>query len=272
MSGQSQPSDRERAAYEIVRRILGVEVEHRDDGLRQGEVDAHIIQADGLPSALEVTVVGEQATLEVEQVLIAGDAPEIPGLQWRWDVRPGPRTRNKGFHDRLAPLLRACERDGVTRPDRLTPRSQAETAALASYLDSDCTIVGNPETNFPGTVEVLPPTMGGAVDDGLLGLGEWLGTTLTRGHLARHVDKLARTGFDRQHLFLIVHATGMPFSLYYALAFDTATPPGPPTLPFGLTDLWLSTGWSAGGVLRFNKESGWTRHAPFNRAEPEDSI
>lgn len=241
-----------------------MDVEHRDDGRRQGEVDAHILGVNGRRSALEVTVVADQATLEVEQVLIARDSPSIAGLRWRWDVRPGPTTRTNGFHRRLAILLPACERDGVTRPNDLRPRSQLEADALASHLDSDCTIVGNPLTNSPGTVDVLPPTSGGAVDEGLVGLTDWIGIALASGHLARHVDKLLRTGLDQQHLFLIVHQTGMPFSLYYALAFDRALPPERPVLPKGVTHLWLSTGWRAGGILRFDPEVGWVREAPFD--------
>lgn len=256
--------DEERAAYEIVRRTLRVPVVHRDDGLRQGEVDAHICGRGVEPEALEVTIVGDEATLEVENRLVQSEPPSIVGLRWRWDVRPGPRTRCKGFHDLLTVLLTACEAAGVTRPDDLNPASDMEAHALAAYLDSDCTIFGNPNTDAPGTIDVLPAVIGGALDKRLTGLTSWLTAALSDGHLARHVDKLGRSRLPRRHLFLIIHTSGMPFALYDALAFGSHVPPDNPGLPEAVTDLWMTTGWRAGGVLRFDPSLGWLRNAPFD--------
>jgi len=260
-----EPRPRERVAFEVVRRTLGTDVEHRDDGSneRQGEVDAHIIAADGERAALEVTVVGDQASLEVEQVLVRPGGWTDPHLRWRWDVRPGPRTRYADFAMSVTTLAAACELAGITDPEALVPSSETERRALEWYRASDCPMFGNSQTSAPGTVDVLPPSSGGAVDEELNGLDAWLVITLASGHIARRIDKLNRSGLRERHLFLILHESGVPFPIFYGLAFKTRVPREPPSLPDGVTHLWLFTGWRDGGVLRFEPAGGWLREQPY---------
>lgn len=243
--------------------MLDVDVVHRDDGTRPGDVDAHILLNDG-PAALEVTILGDRASLEVEAVLVRDGGWNDERLRWRWDVRPGPRTHYGRFYEHVAALLFACERDGVDRPERLTPTTAEETAALDWYDESDCRIWGNPHTSMPGTVDVLPPMMVGWEDDSLETLKDWLETVLASGHVGRRVEKLGRSGLTERHLYLIVHSSGAPFSIYVGLAMKTTLPPAPPNLPDAVTHLWIDTGYRAGGLLRFDPTAGWSRAFPFD--------
>ena len=60
---------------------------------------------------------------------------------------------------------------------------------------------------------------------------------------ARHfVEKLRATGRPELHLFLRIHDTAMPFSLYYPLAWGDYVPADSLDAPEGLTALWLVAG------------------------------
>lgn len=75
-----------------MKRVLGAQVVHRDTGLIAGEVDAHIVYLNG-EAALELTIVGDRSTLEVESALLLKDL-SVSELTWWWDVRYGPGIPN----------------------------------------------------------------------------------------------------------------------------------------------------------------------------------
>jgi len=85
---------------------------------------------------------------------------------------------------------------------------------------------GFPESNRPGAIDVLPGGGGGAVSEHLDELPSWLALAarLSGDAIETKVKKLRSTGRPELHLFIRVHDTAMPFSLYYPLAWGDAVP------------------------------------------------
>jgi hypothetical protein len=251
----------------VVRRVLGCEVEHFDDGSagRQGAVDALIRQAGAEIGALEVTVVANPAVMAVESVLVGSDRDRFDGLRWTWMVRPGVGIRFEEFDQHLEVLLRACEAQDQQQPYLLAPRDAGAFAARDWYVGADIEIscLGPPSTGA-GAVDVLPPTMSGAVDEQLEGMALWVGETLGSEPVSRRVAKLGAAGLEERHLYLIVHWSGMAFPTYCGLTFEATVPPVPPPLPDAVTHLWIDGAFRSGGVLRWAPDGGWSRHHPYD--------
>jgi hypothetical protein len=58
----------EKLAYEVVRRVLGADVEHVDDNRTRGHYDAVIHYPDGRTAALEVTTIGDLRGIELRSM------------------------------------------------------------------------------------------------------------------------------------------------------------------------------------------------------------
>lgn len=85
-----------------------------------------------------------------------------------------------------------------------------------------------------------------------------LAARLREPDLAENVDKLRTTGREDLHLFLRIHDTAMPFSLYHPLAWGDHVPSEPLKAPDGLTGLWLAPAWK-NPILWWGAHSGWSR-------------
>lgn len=86
----------------------------------------------------------------------------------------------------------------------------------------------------------------------------WLAERLCEPDLAENVNKLKATGRSELHLFLRIHDTAMPFSLYHPLAWGDYVPSAPLEAPDGLTGLWLAPAWT-NPILWWSRSAGWAR-------------
>jgi hypothetical protein len=77
------------------------------------------------------------------------------------------------------------------------------------------------------------------------------------------IDKLAKAPYDERHLFLHVRPTALSFPIFEALSFGGQVPATIPRLPGGLSQVWLTSGWKAGGVVRAIADQGWSGVDPF---------
>lgn len=105
---------------------------------------------------------------------------------------------------------------------------------------------------------MLPDGSGGAVSEHLDELPGWLEERLGQPDLAGNVEELKATGRPELHLFLRIHDTAMPFSLYYPLAWGDSVPTEPLDAPDGLTGLWLAPAWR-NPILWWGLSTGWAR-------------
>lgn len=262
-----EPSNREQLAFEVVRRVLGADVEHHDTGGRQAAVDGLIHYDTGAPAALEVTVLTDPLAHEVETLLATDDFTwDLPGCAWAWTVAVPPAARVKELRENLPRVARWCEEHQV-----VDPSARAYLLGLPGaevWFDwlrrTGVSVHGHPNaTTHAGKAMVVPSGNGGAVGD-LTAVPEWLSEELRSARSKRKVEKLLASGYEETHLFLIVDDTGAPFAGFYALAFGDGLPEDASDIA-GLTCVWLAPRWSQ-TVLRYDARTGWSRHRPYDNA------
>jgi len=105
---------------------------------------------------------------------------------------------------------------------------------------------------------VVPSGRGGGVDEHLASLVQALAGGFTEPHMARHLDKIARAGTDKRHLFVFLHYTALPFATAYGLTAGEALPPDAPPLPQRVTHLWLAPQFGRRVLLW--TPAGWQQH------------
>ena len=110
---------------------------------------------------------------------------------------------------------------------------------------------------------MLPGGGGGAVFEHLDELPSWLAARLHADDIDSKVKKLRSTCRAELHLFVRVHDTAMPFSLYYPFAWGDYVPPSPLAAPEGLTGLWLAPAWR-NPILWWGASTGWRREDCFD--------
>lgn len=246
----------ERFAEEILRRVLGITVTQRDDGSAHRMVDVLFHLPGGRQGALEVTIIGEREALEREAIAAKRDW-HVDGVSCAWMIHVGSGVVMRVLERHLPTLVLACEGQGVSEP-RLLAYEHRHSEAFEWLGEADVSMHGFAETSRPGAIDVLPNGGGGAVFEHLNELPAWLAHRLRQRDLVENVEKLRATGRDDLHLFLRIHDTAMPFSLYHPLAWGDYVPAASLDAPDGLTGLWLATTWK-NPILWWRSGAGWQR-------------
>ena len=124
---------------------------------------------------------------------------------------------------------------------------------------------GQPDTPAQGyPIFLTTGVTGGVVDEELSELNESIGALLDIEHVQRRMAKLARSGLDERHLFLLADDTSLPFSVAYTLiGRNDVVPADPLPLQDDLTHLWLMVLFSPRLLLA--DASGW-------RSVPRDDM
>ena len=66
---------------------------------------------------------------------------------------------------------------------------------------------------------------------------------------------------DERHLFVGVAEGGLPPTVYQRLSGPLDTlPSDPPSVPDGLTHLWLTTEWRGSPLLGWDARGGWVAY------------
>jgi hypothetical protein len=251
----------ERFAEEVLRRVIGIQVVQRDDGSADRMPDALFRLPDGRHGALEVTTIGQRDALEREAIA-AKTNWRVDGSKWAWMVHVGRGVAMRDLGRHLPILVETCERHAARDP-RLVPHAHRQVEAFEWFATSELSMHGFPETSRPGAIDVLPDGGGGAVYEHLDELPQWLAERLREPDLAENIDKLRSTGLDELHLFIRIHDTAMPFSLYDPLAWRDCLPGEPLNAPTGLTGLWLAPAWKH-PILWWSAAGGWSRADVFD--------
>ncbi len=246
----------EQFAEEVLRRVLEIDVTQRDDGSARRMADALFQLPDGREGALEVTTLGEEEALEREAIAAKKDW-HVDESTWAWMIHVGKGVLMRDLERHLSALVLTCERHRVDDPRRL-PFEHRQTEAFAWFGAANISMHGFAETSRPGSIDVLPDGGGGAVFEHLDELPTWLAQRLGHPDLLENIDKLRATGRAELHLFLRIHDTAMPFTLYHPLAWGAYLPSAPLNAPEGLTGLWLAPAWK-NPILWWSAEAGWRR-------------
>ena len=144
---------------------------------------------------------------------------------------------------------------------------EADPDLVWLLTESSSSLFGHPavpakDENGDRTAMVVPPGDGGAADTDLGGLRVALEHAFTTTHLVDRLAKLLRDPSEERHLFVAVHNTGLPYSVFDGLAFGDQLPAEPPPLPLGISHLWLAPRFSPRVVLWASTE--WQQYQPYD--------
>ena len=258
-------------ARQLIARQLGVPVEQHDDGSRPGMHDLDIVH-DDRRAAVEVTGAVDQAATELWRVAYRDGRWVEPSLVGGWSVHvdpSAPRRQGQTLRRDLPVLLGLFERAGaVAFP---TAETVARFEPLAQALGVVSANQGG--TDYPGSIYVTPEVpaerRAGFAQGTGDALAEWVGVFLRADARADVLAKLARSGFDERHVFIVVGTEpGLAFSVVdHLIRNDAPTPTVAPDLPVEVTDAWVASVWDAGRGFRWSPGGGWQT---FDKTTPTE--
>lgn len=242
---------------------LGVEVEAHDDGSIPSMHDLWIRFPDRAPGAVEVTAAADQRLIQLWKLVNDGEPWIVPDISGGWAVVLHPNARAKRLKSDLPALLLHLESEAIRQ---VRPEIWWEPG----LRDDDARALGilhlfQSGTDYPGSVYVTvdpgPERSGGAVPSDGLPLLTWVAEWLARHDQVHNLAKLAASGADERHLFLILPSFAQAsFAVADLLMRDGAPLPNtPPRLPPEVTHVWTASTWSSGLGMRWAPDSGWTR-------------
>ncbi|MBB2772326.1 UNVERIFIED_ORG: hypothetical protein GGE11_003251 [Mycolicibacterium obuense] len=252
----------------IAERCLGAVARAWDVGGRRAAVDAMLSLPGGQVAAFEVTKIGAAGAFQRDALLAADDHSwPLPG-EWWWTIQVGSEKDIPRLKDSYKTIIRVCEAKRVARPEELgwSPDAHPDVRWLVQRSSSDMT--GHPKVltrDLPGgpNAMVVPAGQGGGVDTALVRFNAALADAFRMPHIPKHFDKLAAAVADQRHLFIAMHDSGLPFSVFYELSVGEALPPEAPPVPSYISDLWLAPRWSR-RVLRWSRRTGWVQYRPYD--------
>jgi hypothetical protein len=264
----SQERADERFAFAAVGSVLPVTVEPYDRCGRQRAVDAILHHSDGRTAALEVSSIGPEDEAAIVNYLgKRGHCKSIAGLTRKWLVQI-PRDFHPADMRKIDQVLPWCEARGAEHlgelaGDRPEVDDLLHQGVLADAVGDAAGRIGPAGSR----VYFVLPAMGGFSGLGLASLTEELAPILCTTQIQSKTSKLAESGLEERHLFLIVRPSAFSWPVYEGLAFGGPLPNVAPLLPDGLSQVWLLTGLKAGGVVRGISGQGWYRdHLPEDLA------
>jgi hypothetical protein len=249
-------SYQERLAFAVTGTVLGVTVDPYDRDGRQRAVDAILHYSDGRTAALEVSSTGPDDEAPIQHYLgDRGRSKVISGVAGTWIVEL-PRRFHPSNMRKVEGALRQCEERGLN----LLAELAASDSDASQLYDQDVRAL---LASTSGSVAyfVLFPTAG---PPGGGGLPSEVDTLLGTDKIQSKLAKLADSGAEERHLFLVVLQAAFSLPVFDSLAWGGPLPDGVPRLPEGLGQLWLLTGVVAGGVVRAISGHGWRRDDPYD--------
>ena len=236
---------------------LGVPVEQHDDGSKPGMHDLDVIWGEGQRASVEVTAAVDADSTELWNIVNGQGRWVESDLAGGWLVHVKPNARQ--LRRRLPPFLRSLESAGIREfHSDATPNLAPPPPGVLEAKQSG--------TDFPGSIYVQPDLpleqVAGYMADTGNALAEWLGAFLRDNERADVRRKLARSGAEERHAFVIVTGlSGVPFAVTGLLIPDDAPLPiVTPDLPSEVTDVWAASSWDSGVGFRWSSATRrWRR-------------
>lgn len=166
-----------------------------------------------------------------------------------------PKCRAKRLKKELPGLLRAVEKVSGG-PDR--------AAAAERLSELDVVSADRSSTAFPGSIYVTlqrdAERTGGAVATTGNGLVTWLDAWVRESVQEHNLEKLRASERSERRLFVLLPGfTTAPFSASDLLMRpDAPLPEVTPSMPDGITDVWLMSTWSTGDLFHYG-DGRWVR-------------
>lgn len=241
----------ERLARHIVSTVLGVPVTRFEDGTANSQVDALIHYPDRI-AALEVVADHDAAfNAQWEALERTGHRVEVPGLRQAWMVRLSREAKVRDVVRALPALLLAWQ-DNPTpaRPRWDPPDDLAQLNVLSAWPME--------RSSASGRAYLFTEGFGGFGGDEHT-VGAWVTQALTThadvpAKLAAHPDAAERHAF----IWATVRSD-MGVQAQLEQGFSNAFPLTAPTLPPGVSHVWVAGPFRQQGALAWFPARGWWR-------------
>jgi hypothetical protein len=224
--------------------------------------DLRVLYPDGRVAAVEVTGAVDPDSTEFWNIMTGVGRWICEGLEGGWAVHVDPSARSVSrLREDLPGLLRTFE-DAGTREYRPIQGYAKSRLELADELGITHAFQGGTDT--PGSVYVYPEQpsdrVSGVVADTGDALADWLAGFLADPERGDVRSKLAASGADETHAFVIVpELTTAPFGVSDLLMRDEAPlPTFDPDLPLEVSHVWTVSTWSTGFGFRWSPSEGWS--------------
>ncbi len=255
----------EDAAFAIVGKVLGVEVDPYDCDGRQNAVDALLRYPDGHEAALEVSSLGPEAEAAITSILRKlRHLRTVEGLRRTWVVTI-PRDFPPTDLGKLDGTLLLCEEREATSLDLLYAGDGAEPGIREARKWVDAGLRADVVTvsvDQPPRVWLTLDGIAGIVDGAEHLLAGELTVALSSEKMQSRIHKTGALGHEERHLFLWVRMSAFSPGVTDNIYFGGPLPSDAPQLPDGLSQVWLCGG-SVGGTVRAISGDRWVREAPL---------
>lgn len=253
--------DVEHSAARIVARATGARVVLQDDNTGSRTPDLRIEYTGSRRGIGEVVTVTD-AYRAAESVAFADGGLDLldDNLRWQWWVTAPPSANRRRIRASLIQVLAQMEAAGE-RPSTLSlidPATAGPGALRLLQLGVTEVAANSRPGDQGGRVRWQPEGVGGELELDLDGFHRWL-TAFLAGTLAKtKVDKLTDVPGDiERHLFVGV-SWSAPFAVVRMLDLDVDSLPfRAPTLPNGISHLWIWRCELSGRALAWWPERGW---------------
>jgi hypothetical protein len=253
MKGRPTEGSNESLAREIVLEVLGVDVERHDYGTAPGQVDALIHYPDDRVAALEVVADHDPEANKQQAALMRRKGQiKVPGLWGSWIVLLSHQANINDVERALPALLLELQ----NKPPQWRPPWEIKLSKRDRLRITPPQPMGNGAVS--GRVWLEREAWGGWAGDQHT-LGEWVTRVLHReadvaAKLAAHPDVAER------HAFIWATDTSdMEVQIQLEPGDDHPRPVMPPTLPEGVTHVWVAGRLFSQGALAWFPDRGWWR-------------
>ncbi|MCU1417161.1 MAG: hypothetical protein JWP32_1335 [Schumannella sp.] len=245
--------DVERACAVLMSDALGVEVVEEDvAGAPAGTPDASFHSR---RAWAEFTLLISEQAMEGTQHIHQRAAQTAPGASsWLVMLRTFPDF--KQYDRELPAFLSWLEDRGVDDSSRLT--SVPNRFAWADGICRARAITGTDEPQ----VFLIGPGRSASWTVGEDVISDALEPALASVHVTRRVGKLLAIDADERHLFLVADHSSVGPEANFELSVTSTLPRREPTLPPGVTHLWVSSGSIRSAVV-WQRERGWRLENPY---------
>jgi len=239
-----------------------VSVSIHDDGTKSGMYDLDLLRDGSRFGACEITAAADRDLIELWNLVNGGEGFwTLDGVVGGWILTLAPSARVQVLKKRLPGVLSLLENQGI-----FDVSSCGRSPVMPILRDIGIVRASKVATGHAGrvyfTIELPFEKSGGFVPKDGDQLVIWFEGWINTPDQVHNIDKLLRSGAEEKHLFVILPGfSAAPFSATDVLM----RPNGPlpiiaPTLPSGITHLWMMSTWDTGDVFFWSPERGWQRH------------
>ena len=228
-------------ARRIVEKEIRRSVKLHDDGSRDGMYDLRIGPVDAPELAVECVGAVDPTRTETWNIGPAR-GPLERELRGDWFVTLTPNARIKAMEQRIEPLLRELEDQGVSEVavDHRSLRWR-DSAVLEELESLGVTYAMCFRLPGEGEVHLTMEGTGGVVDTQGTAVPGWVGQFLRDPDQEDVLGKLQRSDAAERHAFIFVVLGGAPWPVEYYFNFTglDQLPTEAPSLPQPVTGVWI---------------------------------